>query len=82
MTCVKSSAEVYLRILGPEHSEKFEALVNQMNSFYNSFAFPSELARLVDKVDQPLAGKLYAARVGGSWDRVLVEEVMHEGLFK
>ncbi len=72
MTCVKSSVEVYLRFLGQEHSERFETLTREMKFFYNDI-FPSE------SVTQPLVGKLYAACVGGTWDRVLVEKIIVEG---
>jgi hypothetical protein len=75
--------EVYLRLQGPEYSEKFEALANAMNFFYkhgNVLNFVTSTSDIVTQVDLPLVGKLYAAQIGGGWDRVLVEEIIPEGL--
>ena len=73
ITCVHSTMNVCLRILGDLYSSKFDDMVTNMELKY----FESEEVPL-DKnllVSNPEVGGLYAAKVEGDWHRVEVTHV-------
>ena len=68
ITNVNSTVNVFLRLLGPEYSEKFENLATDMElHYFNEAAIPA--------VAKPEVGRLYAAKVDGEWHRVEVVDV-------
>jgi len=68
VTWVNSTTNVRLRILGDSYSALFDELATNMELHY----FEAEKAK---KVERPVLGKLYAAKVEGDWHRVEVTHV-------
>ena len=73
ITCVHSTVNVCLRILGDTYSSKFDDMVTNMELKY----FETDTVPLDRKltVSNPEVGKLYAAKVEGDWHRVEVTNV-------
>ena len=68
ITCVHSTVNVCLRLLGDAYSSKFDDMVTNMElKYFESENVPSnkQLA-----VTEPEVGTLYAAKVEGDWHRV------------
>lgn len=73
VTCVHSTINVCLRVLGDNFSTKFDDMVTNMELKYfetDSVPLNKELV-----VANPEVGKLYAAKVEGDWHRVEVTNV-------
>lgn len=73
ITCVHSTMNVCLRILGDSYSNEFDAMVTEMElKYYESAEVPLDKSLLIN---QPEVGGLYAAKVDGDWHRVEVTHV-------
>ena len=73
ITCVHSTMNVCLRILGDSYSNEFDAMVTEMElKYYESAEVPLDKSLLIN---QPEVGGLYAAKVEGDWHRVEVTHV-------
>ena len=68
VTYIRSTADVSVRLIGPEYSEKFDELSSSMDlHYYDKTATPV--------VRRPEIGRYYAAYVSSDWHRVKVVEL-------
>jgi len=68
ITCVRSTTDLSIRLVGDDTSERFEDLSSNMDlHYYDKAAIP--------RVSQPEVGKIYAAHLSSDWHRVKVVEV-------
>jgi len=73
ITCVHSTVNVCLRILGDNYSSQFDDMVTNMELKYFENNEDSLVKELV--ISNPEVGHLYAAKVEGDWHRVEVTNV-------